>query len=105
MGENDLKRTSHHSLQVEIMSGIGLDGDVQGTDPQIMLRWSDDGGHTWSNEHWVSAGKIGEYHRRAIWRRLGMTTKLRDRLYEISGTDPCEISIMGAEIFITPTNA
>lgn len=103
-GQNNLKRSAHHSLQLEITSGIGLNSG-QGSDPQIMLRWSDDGGHTWSNEHWVSAGKIGEYSRRAIWRRLGMTTKLRDRLYEVSGTDPVEITIMGAELFATPTSA
>ena len=103
-GQNNLKRSAHHTLQLEITSGVGLVSG-QGSDPQIMLRWSDDGGHTWSNEHWTSAGKIGEYGRRAIWRRLGMTTKLRDRLYEVSGTDPVEITIMGAELYATPTNA
>lgn len=74
-------------------------------DPQVMLRWSDDGGHTWSNEHWASMGKIGEYGKRVIWRRLGMTTKLRDRVYEISGSDPVKIAIMGAELTATPTSA
>jgi hypothetical protein len=72
---------------------------------QAMLRWSDDGGHTWSNEHLASMGKLGEYGKRVIWRRLGMTTKLRDRVYEISGTDPVKIAIMGAELTATPTSA
>lgn len=72
--------------------------------PQVMLRWSDDGGHTWSNEHWRSMGKTGEYGTRVIWRRLGMTVKLRDRVYEISGTDPVKIAIMGAELYATPTD-
>ena len=72
--------------------------------PQVMLRWSDDGGHTWSNEHWASMGKRGEYGTRVIWRRLGMTDKLRDRVYEVSGTDPIKIAIMGAELGVTPTN-
>jgi hypothetical protein len=75
------------------------------TDPQVMLRWSDDGGHTWGNEHWANMGKIGEYGKRVIWRRLGMTTKLRDRVYEISGSDPVKIAIMGAELTATPTSA
>jgi len=74
-------------------------------DPQVMLRWSDDGGHTWSNEHWASMGKLGEYGKRVIWRRLGMTMKLRDRVYEISGSDPVKIAIMGAELTATPTSA
>ena len=103
-GDNNLKRTAHHSLQLDLETGVGLNLG-QGEDPQIMLRWSDDGGHTWSNEHWVSIGKIGQYYRRAIWRRLGMTQKLRDRVYEVSGTDPVKIAITGAELLLSPTNA
>ena len=136
-GQNNLKRTAQHSLQLDIESGVGLNGSMiaetiylvtendeyliaengdyligeettpvtQGSDPQVMLRWSDDGGHTWSNEHWSPIGKIGEYYKRVFWRRLGMTLKLRDRVYEISGTDPVKIDIMGAELLLSPTNA
>jgi hypothetical protein len=50
-------------------------------------------------------GKIGEYYRRAFARRMGMTLKLRDRVYELSGTDPVKITIMGAQLYVTPTNA
>jgi hypothetical protein len=103
-GQNNLKRTAQHSLQLDLETGVGLNLG-QGSDPQVMLRWSDDGGHTWSNEHWVSIGKIGEFYRRAIWRRLGMTMKIRDRVYEISGTDPVKIAIVGAELIVSPTNA
>jgi hypothetical protein len=103
-GQNNLNRTAQHSLQLDIESGVGLNLG-QGDDPEVMLRWSDDGGHTWSNEHWVKIGKIGQYGRRAIWRRLGMTEKIRDRVYEISMTDPVKTTIMGAELFVTPTNA
>ena len=103
-GQNSLKRTTHHSLQLDCESGVGLNTG-QGSDPQIMLRWSDDGGHTWSNEHWAGMGKIGEHYRRVFWRRLGMTLKLRDRVYEISGTDPVKIAIMGAEVLMSPTRA
>ena len=74
-------------------------------DPQVMLRWSDDGGHTWSNEHWRSMGLTGQWGRRVIWRRLGMTLKLRDRVYEVSGTDTIKIAIVGAELTASPTNA
>jgi hypothetical protein len=170
-GQNNLKRTAHHSLQLDCETGVGLnlypaydsenidteaglnlvaeyvqtflatqagntltteagdgfqplgqyelsDEDISGYalvtnsypaapgyNPQVMLRWSDDGGHTWSNEHWSSVGKIGAYGHRTFWRRLGMTLKLRDRVYEISGTDPVKTSIMGAELLISPTNA
>jgi hypothetical protein len=50
-------------------------------------------------------GKLGEYYRRVFWRRLGMTLKLRDRVYEISGTDPVKLAVMGAELLLSPTNA
>ena len=103
-GQNNLKRTAHHSLQLDCETGVGLN-DGQGSDPQVMLRWSDDGGHTWSNEHWSPIGKIGAYGHRTFWRRLGMTLKLRDRVYEVSGTDPNKIAIMGAELILSPTNA
>lgn len=103
-GANNLKRTAQHSLQLDCETGVGLNLG-QGSDPQVMLRWSDDGGHTWSSEHWTAIGRIGEYGKRAFWRRLGMTMKLRDRVYELSGTDPVKIAIVGAELIVSPTNA
>jgi hypothetical protein len=101
---NNLNRTAQHTLQLNAETGVGINTG-QGEDPQVMLRWSDDGGHTWSNEHWTSLGRIGTYGTRAFWRRLGMTTKLRDRVYEVSGTDPVKISIVGAELHVSPTNS
>jgi hypothetical protein len=103
-GQNNLHRTAQHSLQLDCESGVGLNLG-QGSDPQVMLRWSDDGGHTWSNEHWRSMGQIGTFGYRVFWRRLGMTLKLRDRVYEISGTDPVKLVILGAELTASPTNA
>ena len=134
-GQNTLKRTAQHSLQLDAESGVGLNGftteqvfflvtqagdnlitengnylatDITSSviaDPQVMLRWSDDGGHNWSNEHWTSMGGIGRFGQRIMWRRLGMTTRIRDRVYEVSGTDPVKIAIMGAELHASPTNA
>jgi hypothetical protein len=132
-GQNNLKRTAQHSLQLDAQAGALLapitediflmteDGFRLITEsyenlidertisvnppPQFMLRWSDDGGHTWSNEHWAQGGAVGAYGTRIFWRRLGMTLKLRDRVYELSGTDPIQIAIMGAELGISPTNA
>ncbi|MGL4680093.1 MAG: hypothetical protein ACRCWC_12040, partial [Plesiomonas shigelloides] len=68
-------------------------------------RWSDDGGHTWSNLHTVPMGFQGQTGRRVIWRRLGMTQKLRDRVYEVSGSGFGNVAIMGAELIVSGTNA
>jgi hypothetical protein len=103
-GANNLTRTAQHAMQLDCETGVGINSG-QGSNPQAMLRWSDDGGHTWSNEHWKSMGRIGRYGFRTIWRRLGMTLKIRDRVYEVSGTDPVRIYIMGAELVISGTRA
>jgi len=65
------------------------------TNPQAMLRWSNDGGSTWSREYWVSIGAIGKYKNRAIWRRLGMA---RDRVFEVVVTDPVNAVIVSANL-------
>ena len=66
-----------------------------GANPQAMLRWSNDGGSTWSNEHWVNIGKEGKYKNRAIWRRLGQA---RDRVFEVVVTDPVKAVIVSANL-------
>ena len=66
-----------------------------GYDPQAMLRWSSDGGSTWSSEHWTSIGKVGEYNNRAIWRRLGWG---RDRIFEVSISAPVKAVIISANL-------
>jgi hypothetical protein len=78
---------------------------VQGFNPQVMLRWSDDGGHTWSNEHRASLGRIGRTGTEVTFRRLGMTMRLRDRVYEVSGSDPVKIALMGAMLDVSKTDA
>jgi len=103
-GADNMFRTTHHTLQLECETGVGLNSG-QGENPQVMLRWSDDGGHTWSSEHWRSMGRIGAHGYRTIWRRLGMTMKIRDRVYEVSGTDPVRIFITAAELLVSPTRA
>ena len=65
------------------------------TYPQAMLRWSNDGGSTWSREYWVTIGQLGKYKNRAIWRRLGMA---RDRVYEVVITDPVKAVIVSANL-------
>jgi hypothetical protein len=66
--------------------------------PQAMLRWSNDGGSTWSREYWVTIGQLGKYKNRAIWRRLGMA---RDRVFEVSISDPVNAVIVSANLKAT----
>ena len=84
----------HNQLEVEFEAGVGL-ATGQGSDPQAVLDWSDDGGHTWGNEHWVDIGEIGEYKARAVWRRLGRS---RNRTYRLTVSDPVKVVILGATL-------
>lgn len=51
----------------------------------ISLRWSIDGGHTWSNSYDRDCGQGGEFTKRVRWLRLGSG---RDFVFEISMSDP-----------------
>jgi hypothetical protein len=99
-GQNNLKRTAHHSLQIDCETGNDATGERN-----VELRWSDNGGHTYnSTPRTASLGAYLDYSKRVIFRRLGMTTELRDRVYELSGEDSA-IFIMGAELMLSPTDA
>ena len=91
---NDFKRLYLEELQLQFQPGTGLQSG-QGKIPQAMLKWSNDGGSTWSNEHWKTIGAVGKYKNRAIWRRLGMA---RDRIFEVSITDPVRAVIISANL-------
>jgi hypothetical protein len=65
--EMQRQRVSMYSFEVTTETGVGDPTD----DPQIMLQYSDDGGHTWSGEMWRGMGKRGAYANRTIWRKLG----------------------------------
>jgi hypothetical protein len=91
---SDLQRQYFHELQIQFQPGVGL-STGQGEDPQAMLRWSNDGGSTWSNEYWTSIGKQGKYQNRAIWRRLGWS---RDKIFEVSISDPVKAVIVSANL-------
>lgn len=88
---------SFDSLQIDMETGTGV---PDGTNPLVVLRWSDDGGHNWSDERFGSAGKVGETALRVMFRRLG-STRLNsglDRIFELSSNDIFFVSLIGADL-------
>lgn len=79
-------------LYLECDAGIGLDGDVQGSEPKLMLDWTQDGGRSWSNELTTSLGAIGEYNQRATFSRLGLA---RNRSLRYRVSDPVRWTVLG----------
>lgn len=89
--------------QVQV-SDIGVllttPGVSMARDPKVNLRWSNDGAHSWSNYHTRDCGQVGQFKKRVRWTRLGMP---RDRVYEISMTDPIGWRIVDA--YLNPKRA
>jgi hypothetical protein len=128
--QNDLKYQFCSQAQLDMETGVGLDGgggygsngafdsgfdfgfdigtpsDVNpandlnpATNPKLWLRFSDDGGHTWSREKYASSGKVGEYGIRVMWRRLG---RFRQRVWEINTCAPCKVFWIGFHVQTEP---
>lgn len=83
LGSENL-RYAHDYLELLLETGTA-DQSGQAANPQVMLRYSNDSGRTWSNEVQASAGLVGEYPRRVFWTRLGTG---RQRVYEVTVSDP-----------------
>lgn len=95
----DRKRSASTALQIEFSPGVGRQTG-QGSNPQAMLRWSNDGGTTFGTEHWATLGKAGQFKNRAIWRRLG---RYFDRVYEVRVSDPVNRDVVGATLYQLPS--
>jgi hypothetical protein len=81
-------------VRIDAETGVGRDGGViPGTDPQMALRISDDGGHTWTPERWEPLGQQGEYRTAVEWWQLGASD---DRRYQVTISDPVKRVILGA---------
>jgi hypothetical protein len=93
--KKDLDHIFIRRLILDMETGIG-DGAYSfetGINPQAALAWSDDGGHTWSNQYTASMGAAGRYRTRVIWRRLGHS---RDRIFQVTISDPVKKILIGA---------
>lgn len=83
-----------NTLQIEMETGVGLQSG-QGSEPLVLLSYSDDGGKTWSNERSASIGRAGEYKTRVRWNRLGRSSA---RIFRVRGSDPVKTEIYSASI-------
>ena len=92
-------RMFHKRLTLDMETGVGLDGTQQGTNPTVMLSWSDDGGHSWVPERTGQAGNIGAFRYRVYWDRLGES---RNRVYSFKVTDPIKVAWLGADLNAVP---
>ena len=85
----NLARMFFAMVELDMETGVS----PTGTDGKVMLRYSDDGGKTWSNERMVSIGAQGMTKARVRFPRCGSA---RNRVFEFSGTDLYRPALFGA---------
>lgn len=81
-------------IELTIESGVGNSDDP---DPKIRLDFSDDG-RTFGIPRSRSMGKVGEYFRRCIWRRLGRAPRFR--IFRWTMTDKVVSNVIKLEMDI-----
>ncbi len=80
------------SLDIRLETGRAEPTDRE---PQVSMRYSHDGGHTWSDYMNRSFGAIGEYAKPIRWNRLGIG---REWMFEFSIVEPVKFSIIDANV-------
>ena len=66
LSHTDFKRITISKIRLRVNIG-----DHVLADPQITMRYSHDGGHTWSNHLARSLGSTGEFAKYIEWNRIG----------------------------------
>lgn len=86
------------ALQLEFQTGVGLNTG-QGSDPQVVVQISRDGGQTFEDERWFALGAIGEYRTRVVTRQWG---SVREAMFRVKVSDPVKVAALGARIEARP---
>lgn len=84
----------HDRLEIVCETGVGLSGG-QGSDPQMLMDVSDDGGRSFDALPSVGMGAIGRSETIVNWAQLGSSP---DRVYRGAVTDPVAVAIYDTQL-------
>lgn len=90
-----------HKLWIDCETGLA-NSTPPGDNPQAIVQISKDGGHVWGQEHYLPLGKVGEYTRRAVVRRIGSA---KDIAIKFRIIDPIPRRVTGAYLILEGGNA
>ncbi|WP_369050355.1 hypothetical protein [Burkholderia gladioli] len=93
---SDGNRVLFRQFIADMQVGAGMPDDSR--DPLLSLRWSDDRGATWGNPIMASMGRRGEFRTSIQYQRLGYA---RDRVFELSWSEPVATALNGAWIDVS----
>lgn len=86
------KRIRWNGIFLEVAAGVG-NLAAPGVDPVLQMRYSDDGGHTWSPSRELKVGKRGAFNEVVQANRLGQS---RRRTFEFVATDSVDWTLLRA---------
>lgn len=85
-------------LHCDFVLGVGLvSSSAHESNPQVGMRYSDDGGYTWSNQRSVSLGATGVRTVPVRWWGLGLTGRT-GRIWELEASSPVIRTLMYSAI-------
>lgn len=91
------RATIIHEVELEIEHGKGS----LTLDPEWIMQFSRDGGHTWSAPEGQRSGLVGQYKRRLVWRSLGHSS---DWTFRFRLTDDAPFHVTGMWASVEETN-
>lgn len=81
-------------MEIELSAGTAT-RTGSGSNPKLIMKYSVDGGHTWSKNIEAGVGERGEYDKRVIFGPCGTS---RSFIFEVYGSDPIKWVFTGAGI-------
>jgi len=88
------KRLMMNRLELIMETGVGI-ATGQGSDPEVMISCSADGGQTYGPEHFIKVGKGGEYMKKVEWYNIQSGYEF---VFKIRFSDPTFFCLHGASI-------
>lgn len=98
-------RVIHWALWLDIETGVGNaeDTDSEDVTPEITLRWTDDGGHSWAGYETESIGAQGDYRKRVKFNKLG-SSYMQGRFYQVDFSAARPFTLLGGLTRVTVGN-
>lgn len=90
-------RAFHERLEIIMETGTGLISG-QGSDPEIMMQVSDDGGLTFESLPNRKIGRMGEYTHQVFWNQIGSSYQ---RVYRGAVSDPVKVVLADTQLEVT----
>jgi hypothetical protein len=92
---SDAKRVIYNQFIADMEVGTA---NINLASPVVALRWSDTRGQSWGTPVEQTVGATGEFLTTVQWRRLGLA---RDRVFELSWSQPYRTALNGAYVDFT----